>query len=41
MHFSVWLGLFTMGPELQCLLKVKEDLSKVLVYQDAKNKVLN
>ena len=28
-------------PELQCLLKVKEDLSKVLIFQDAKNNVSN
>ena len=27
------------GPELQCLLRVKEDLSKVLIFQDAKNNV--
>ena len=27
------------GPELQCLLKVKEDLSIVLIFQDAKNNV--
>ena len=25
----------SMGPELQCLLKVKEDLSKVLIFQHA------
>ena len=31
-----------LGPELQCLLKVKEDLlSLVLIFQDAKNNVLN
>ena len=31
-----------LGPELQCLLKVKEDLlSYVLIFQDAKNDVLN
>ena len=24
-----------LGPELQCLLKVKEDLSKVLIFQHA------
>ena len=29
------------GPELQCLPKVKEDLSKVLIFQDAKNNVSN
>ena len=29
------------GPELQCLLKVKEDLSYVLNFQDAKNNVSN
>ena len=29
------------GAELQCLLKVKEDLSYVLIFQDAKNNVLN
>ena len=29
------------GPELQCLLKVKEYLSLVLVYQDTKHKVSN
>ena len=28
-----------LGPELQCLLRVKEDLSKVLIFQDAKNNV--
>ena len=28
-----------MGPELQCLLKVKEDFSQVLIFQDAKNNV--
>ena len=27
------------GPELQCLLRVKEDLSYVLIFQDAKNNV--
>ena len=30
-----------LGPELQSLLKVKEDLSKVLIFQDAKNNVSN
>ena len=30
-----------LGPELQCLLRVKEDLSLVLIFQDAKNNVLN
>ena len=30
------------GPELHCLLKVKENLlSQVLIFQDAKNNVLN
>ena len=29
------------GPELQFLLKVKEDLSEVLIFQDAKNNVSN
>ena len=29
------------GPELQCLLRVKEYLSEVLIFQDAKNNVLN
>ena len=29
------------GPELQCLLKVKEDLSLVLIFQDAKYNVSN
>ena len=24
------------GPQLQCLIKVKEDLSKVLIFPDAK-----
>ena len=28
-----------LGPELQCLLRVKEDLSLVLIFQDAKNNV--
>ena len=28
-----------LGPELQCLLKVKEDLSLVLIFQDAKNNI--
>ena len=28
-----------LGQELQCLLIVKEDLSKVLIFQDAKNNV--
>ena len=27
------------GPELQCLLRVKEDLSQVLIFQDTKNNV--
>ena len=30
-----------LGPELQYLLKVKEDLSLVLIFQDAKSNVLN
>ena len=30
-----------LGPELQCLLKVKEDLSLVLIFQDVKNNVSN
>ena len=30
-----------LGPELQCLLKVKEDLLGLLIFQDAKNDVLN
>ena len=30
-----------LGPDLQCLLKVKEDLSLVLIFQDAKNNVSN
>ena len=30
-----------LGPELQCLLRVKEDFSKVLIFQDAKNNVYN
>ena len=29
------------GPELQCLLKVKDDLSLVLIFQNAKNNVSN
>ena len=29
------------GPELQFLPKVKEDLSLVLIFQDAKNNVSN
>ena len=29
------------GPELQCLLKVKEDLSKVLIFQAAQINVSN
>ena len=38
------LGYEDLGPKLHCLLKVKEDLlsyllTKVLIYQDAKNKV--
>ena len=47
----VWLLVFCasprsamgwyMVPELQCLLKVKEDLSSVLIFQDAKNNVSN
>ena len=41
----VWIKSFgnclNEGPELQCLLKAKEDLSKVLIFQDAKNNVLN
>ena len=30
-----------LGPDLQCLLKVKEDLNLVLIFQDAKNIILN
>ena len=30
-----------LGPELQWLLKVKEDFSKALIFQDAKNNVVN
>ena len=30
-----------LGPELQCLLKVKEVLSSVLIFQDVKNSVSN
>ena len=30
-----------LGPELQCLLKVKEDLLSLLIFQDAKIDVLN
>ena len=30
-----------LGPELQCLLKVKDDLLSLLIFQDAKNDVLN
>ena len=28
-----------LGPELQCPLKVKEDLSEVWIFQDAKNNI--
>ena len=36
------LQLFALlGPELQYLLKVKEELSEVLICQDAKNNVSN
>ena len=34
-------GYIDLGPELQCLLKVKGDLSKVLIFQDEKNNVSN
>ena len=30
-------GVRDLGPELQCLLKVKEDVSYVFIFQDAKN----
>ena len=30
-----------LGPELQYILKVKEDLSLVLIFQDAQNNVSN
>ena len=30
-----------LAPEIQCLLKVKEVLSKGLIFQDAKNNVSN
>ena len=30
-----------LGPDLRCLLKVKEDLLSLLIFQDAKNDVLN
>ena len=30
-----------LGPELQCLLRVEVDLSKVLNFQDAKNNISN
>ena len=28
-----------LGPDLQCLLKINEDLRKVLIFQDAKTNV--
>ena len=34
-------GCAPLGPELQCLLKVKEDLCLVFIFQDAKNNVSN
>ena len=30
-----------LGPELQCLLKVEEDLSEVVIFQIANNNVSN
>ena len=33
------LYIVDLGPELECLLRVKEDLSQVLIFQDAKNNV--
>ena len=33
------LSVEYLGPELQCLLRVKEDLRLVLIFQDAKNNV--
>ena len=42
---EVRAGNFTLfvflGPELQCLLKVKEDLSSVLIFQHGIYKILN
>ena len=42
-YICSWEGCFDpyLGPELQCLLRVKEDLSKVLIFQDAKNNFYN
>ena len=32
---------YHLGPKLQCLFKIKEDLSLVLIVQEAKNNVSN
>ena len=32
-NYGDHFGLRNQGPELQCLLKVKQDLSKVLIFQ--------
>ena len=39
--FSWGLTYFDLGPEFQCLLKVKEELNSVLIFQNAKNNVSN
>ena len=36
---TINFGIEYQVPELQCHLRVKEDLSKVLILQDAKNNV--
>ena len=41
LNFKEALEFSALGPELQCLLKVREDLSLVLGFQDAKNNVSN